>query len=197
MSILVKVCGLREERHVDGAIAAGAGALGFVFAASPRRIAPERALAISKHVPLGVKRVAVMLHPGNDEWLAVLQHFRPDVLQTDAEDFAALDIPDDLECWPVFRKGDDVVGTETPFVYEGARSGQGETVNWSAAAGVARRGNMILAGGLRPENVAMAIQTVRPYGVDASSGLESATGQKDSRLIKEFINAVRAAEKTV
>lgn len=197
MSVLVKVCGLREERHVVDAMEAGAAALGFVFAASPRQITPEKALAICKHVPLNVKRVAVMLHPGNDEWLAVLEHFRPDVLQTDAEDFAALEIPDDIECWPVFREGNDVPRTETTYVYEGSRSGHGETVNWSAAAGVARHGNMVLAGGLRPDNVAVAIQTVRPYGVDASSGLESAPGQKDSRLIREFINAVRAVEKNL
>ncbi|MGI9233540.1 MAG: phosphoribosylanthranilate isomerase [Woeseiaceae bacterium] len=197
MRVLVKICGLREERHVVDALDAGADALGFVFAASARQITPQKACTISKHVPLGVKRVAVMLHPGNDEWLAVLEHFRPDVLQTDAEDLAALDIPDGLECWPVFREGSDIVGTGSTYLYEGAKSGQGETVNWSAAADVARHGNMVLAGGLRPDNVATAIQTVKPYGVDASSGLESAPGQKDSRLIREFVRAVRAVEKNV
>jgi phosphoribosylanthranilate isomerase len=80
-------------------------------------------------------------------------------------------------------------------LYEGAKSGQGETVDWSRAAKIAERGNMILAGGLGPDNVADAIRAVRPWGVDVSSGVESAPGQKDPRLIQAFITAARAAEK--
>jgi phosphoribosylanthranilate isomerase len=81
------------------------------------------------------------------------------------------------------------------FVYEGAESGAGETVDWSRAAGIAERGSMILAGGLTPGNVAEAITRVRPWGVDVSSGVESERGVKDSELIRQFIGAVRAAEK--
>ena len=195
MSLLIKICGLRDERHVAVAVEAGAGALGFVFAESSREVTPKIARSISNAVPRNVKRVAVMLHPANDEWQRVLQQFEPDVLQTDAEDFNALEVPASVECWPVYREGQsrpDVAGT---WVYEGPKSGQGETVNWSAAARLARSGGMILAGGLGPENVAVAIETVRPSGVDVSSGVESAPGQKDSRLIKEFISAAKAAEK--
>ena len=194
MSVLVKVCGLKEKRHVADAVEAGAGAVGFVFAASPRQVTPATARSISDSVPPQVKRVAVMLHPTNDEWLAVLEQFAPDVLQTDADDFDVLEIPANVERWPVFRQGHSEPDTDSTYVFEGAKSGQGETVDWSAAAGLARRGNMVLAGGLSAENVATAIRTVRPFGVDASSGLESALGQKESRRIMEFINAVRAAE---
>jgi phosphoribosylanthranilate isomerase len=197
MTLLVKVCGLREQHHVDDAVDAGAGALGFVFAASPRQVTPAEARSISAHVPRHVRRVAVMLHPGNDEWLAVLEQFAPDVLQTDARDFDSLDVPESVERWPVYREGGLAPETDGTYVYEGPQSGHGETVDWSAAAELAQRGNMVLAGGLNADNVAQAIRTVRPFGVDASSGLESAPGQKDSQLITEFINAAKAAEKTL
>lgn len=194
MRLLVKICGLREERHVKDAVQAGAGALGFVFAESARRVTPEEARAIAGSVPSGVKRVAVMLHPANDEWLAVLNTFAPDALQTDAEDFAELDVPATVERWPVFREGGCSPATSGTYVYEGARSGRGEAVDWSTAADVARQGQMILAGGLGPDNVAHAIQIVRPFGIDVSSGVESSPGRKDSQLIREFINAAKAAE---
>ena len=200
--MFVKICGLRTREHVDAAIAAGADAVGFVFAESVRRIDPVAAAEITDSVPDDVRKVAVMLHPSNDEWQDVLAGFQPDVLQTDAEDFAMLDVPASIERWPVYRERNkvadpiilDLKGSAT-FLYEGAKSGQGETVDWSRAANVATQGNMILAGGLAPDNVAAAIRAVRPWGVDVSSGVESAPGQKDSRRIQEFISAARAAEK--
>ena len=81
------------------------------------------------------------------------------------------------------------------FVYEGAASGVGETVDWDRAALVSGQGRMILAGGLGAENVAQAIRQARPWGVDVSSGIESQPGKKDLGKIREFISAVRAAEK--
>jgi len=83
------------------------------------------------------------------------------------------------------------------YLYEGARSGSGEAVDWSRAAELARSGNMILAGGLSVGNVAEAISIVRPFGVDVSSAVESAPGEKDSQLIREFISAAKAAEKNL
>lgn len=195
MSLLVKICGLRDKRHVADAVEAGAGALGFVFAESPRKVTPEIARSISDIVPNTVKRVAVMMHPAKEEWQDVLQTFEPDVLQTDAEDIDGLEIPASVECWPVFREGRSKPDTRGTYVYEGPKSGHGQTVDWSAAAELARFGRMVLAGGLSAKNVAIAIQTVRPFGVDVSSAVESAPGQKDSRLIREFIVAARAAER--
>ena len=116
-------------------------------------------------------------------------------MQTDAEDFASLEIPADIECWPVFREGGGTTPTAGTYVYEGRKSGSGETVDWSKAAEIARHGQMILAGGLAEDNVREAIQTVRPWGVDVSSGIESLPGYKDHELIRRFISAVRAAEK--
>ena len=201
--MFVKICGLIAEEHVQVAADSGADAVGFVFADSVRRIDPARAAAISKSVPGSIRKVAVMLHPSNDEWQQVLADFEPDVLQTDAEDFDGLDVPASIERWPVYRETNKVAdpfklspkGSATLFLYEGAKSGQGETVDWTLAADIARQGNMILAGGLGPDNVADAIRTVRPWGVDVSSGVEAAPGQKDAQLIRTFISAARAAEK--
>lgn len=194
--MFVKICGLSSVEHVQAAIDAGADAVGFVFAESVRRVEPGHAADISNEVPDTIKRVAVMLHPTNEEWQRVLRAFRPDVLQTDADDFANLEVPADVECWPVYREGNTVSGTVfSTFVYEGPKSGQGETVDWARAAEVARQGNMILAGGLGAANIAEAIATVRPFGVDVSSAVESAPGQKDPARIREFISAARAAEK--
>lgn len=194
--MLVKICGLREQEHVQAAVAAGADAVGFVFADSVRRIEPADAAAIAANVPAHVKRVAVMLHPSNDDWQRVLRDFSPDVLQTDAEDFAGLDVPDNVERWPVYRQGSAMVVNTSTFLYEGANSGQGETVDWSQAAEVATRGRMILAGGISAANVAEAVAIAKPFGVDVSSGVESVRGQKNSTLIRQFINAARAAEQT-
>jgi phosphoribosylanthranilate isomerase len=194
MSLLVKICGMTDERAVDAAVRAGADAVGFVFAESPRRITPQQARSISMDLSPGVLRVAVMLHPGNDEWQEVLDVFQPDVLQTDATDFDYLDVPSNIRRWPVIREGDNVDTMPTQFVYEGRSSGKGETIDWDLAAKLARRGRMILAGGLDAGNVGAALVRVRPFGVDVSSAVESAPGRKDLRKIREFINAVRTAQ---
>jgi len=197
VSVFVKICGLGKEEHVSAAVDAGADAVGFVFAKSVREISPAKAVAICVNVPPHIKRVAVMLHPANDDWQKVLEEFRPDVLQTDAEDFALLDVPEVVEQWPVYREGRSEPDTRATYVFEGPKSGQGETVDWSRAATLAEHGRMILAGGLAVNNVANAIKTVRPFGVDVSSAVESAPGLKDSQLIKEFVSAAKAAEKTL
>jgi phosphoribosylanthranilate isomerase len=197
MSVLVKICGFRSEEQVRAAVDAGADAVGFVFAKSVREIAPAEAAAISANVPSHIRRVAVMRHPADGDWQEVLQLFSPDVLQTDAQDFASLKVPDSVERWPVYRQGGALPDTEGTYIFEGSKSGQGTTVNWSRAAILAESGRMILAGGLAVHNVAEAIATVWPFGVDVSSGVESAPGQKDSLLINEFVSAVRAAEKNL
>ena len=193
----MKICGLRTSNDVAVAIDAGADAVGFVFAKSVRQITPGEAAAISMSVPANVRRVAVMLHPSDAEWQAVLSTFEPDVLQTDAEDFAGLHVPDSVERWPVFREGGEPPDTQGCFVYEGPKSGHGQPVDWSAAAQLARDRKMILAGGLSAGNVATAIDTVSPYGVDVSSAVESSPGRKDAGMIRKFVSAARAAERKV
>ncbi len=195
MTPLVKICGLTDLVAVTAAVDAGADAIGFVFAESPRRVSVQHAAAISADVPSGIKRVAVMLHPSNDDWLQVKSDFEPDVLQTDLADFEYLEVPGEIEKWPVLREGAMPAGDSLPdmFVYEGTASGSGETVDWQLAAQLAKRGRMILAGGLSIENVTAAIGQVAPFGIDVSSGVESAPGKKDTAKISAFIDAVRAA----
>ena len=103
MAVFVKICGLTTPDIVSAAIEAGADALGFVFADSPRRVTVDRARDMTRNVPAHVIRVAVMRHPTQAEWDEVASGFRPDWLQTDAEDFARLSIGEDVVPMPVFR----------------------------------------------------------------------------------------------
>lgn len=197
MNVFIKICGLRDAVTVQAAAAAGADAVGFVFAESPRQVDVQQACKAAAEVPPGILRVAVMRHPSAKAWNAVRDGFAPDVLQTDAADFASLEVPAHIQRWPVIREGDAATRGELPatFVYEGRSSGTGQTVDWDVASRLAAAGRMILAGGLGPANVGDAVRTVRPWGVDVSSGVESAPGRKDAGRIREFIGAVRAAER--
>ena len=197
MNVLVKICGLRNAADVTAAVDAGADAIGFVFAESVRRVTAAEAAQATAQLRTDIRKVAVMRHPSDEEWQEVLLEFRPDLLQTDIEDFETLDVPDAVQRLPVIREGHVVLNEELPdvFIYEGASSGQGEIVDWKRAAGIAARGKMILAGGLSAQNIGEAIATVRPFGVDVSSAVETEPGVKNPELIQEFIDAVRAAEK--
>lgn len=195
MSCLVKICGLKHVATVDAAVQAGADALGFVFAKSVRQVTARHAAFIAANVPENVLRVAVMMHPTAQEWEEVKTIFCPDVLQTDAEDFKELDVPDEITKWPVIREGTISADEDLPntFVYEGKTSGQGETVDWGFAAGLAVRGQLILGGGLNQDNVVDAIRRAKPFGVDVSSAVESSPGEKDPDLIRSFVDTVRKA----
>jgi len=191
MSLFVKICGITDIDAGMSAAAAGADAVGFVFADSPRQLSPSQALAISGELPPALLRVAVFRDPVLAEIEEVLERFTPDVVQADV---GALDGLHDFTTLQVYREG----GVERPdggrFLYEGLVSGAGQTVDLSKAAAMARLGEMVLAGGLRPDNVGRAIVKVRPHGVDVSSGVETAPGRKDPSLIRSFVAAARAAE---
>jgi phosphoribosylanthranilate isomerase len=95
---------------------------------------------------------------------------------------------------PVVRAGAALPRPLPPrLLFEGPVSGRGETADWAQARELARGTELVLAGGLRPANVATAIERVRPYGVDVSSGVESQPGVKAPALILEFVQAARAA----
>jgi phosphoribosylanthranilate isomerase len=191
----VKICGLTTPDAVAAAVAAGADAVGFVFhPGSPRHVTAEAARALAAGVPRDRAVVAVTRHPPQalvDEIMAVL---RPTHLQTDAADLPALALPHGLETLPVLRTG-GARPEEWPerFLYEAPASGAGHLADWDEARLLARRGGLVLAGGLSPANVARAIRTVAPFGVDVSSGVERAPGAKDPALIAEFVAAARAA----
>jgi phosphoribosylanthranilate isomerase len=196
----VKICGLKTERAVAAAVAAGADAVGFVFAESPRRITPARAMALCRDLPPIIMKVAVMRHPVQADWDAVWSGFDPDWLQTDAGDLPGLTLPEPVTVLPVYRDRpelDEATATGADLLlFEAAASGQGLRADWDRASRLAARTRVILAGGLTPENVGAAIHRVRPFGVDVSSGVESRPGVKDPARIEDFIAAVREAERT-
>jgi phosphoribosylanthranilate isomerase len=191
MSIFVKICGLTDEIAAEACADAGVDAAGFVFAVSPRRLTPERANEIASALPDGIARVAVFRHPTRDEVEQVLQEFTPDLVQADHEAVPSLA---GLPCLPVYRESASIDPEHRRFLYEGAISGVGRIVDLRLAASTARLGEMVLAGGLRPDNVGRVIAEVRPFGVDVSSGVESMPGVKDPALIRSFVAAARAAE---
>ena len=193
--MFIKICGLSTPDDVAAAVAAGADALGFVFAASPRQVTPGQARALCGSLGRRVIRVAVMRHPSAGDWAQVRDVFEPDWLQTDAENFATLGR---LGCkpLPVYRNACPSAGRMPErILFEGVQSGHGERADWPGAARVAARTRVILAGGLDCDNVVEAIEAVQPWGVDVSSGVERTRGVKDPRKIREFIARVRASER--
>jgi phosphoribosylanthranilate isomerase len=198
--VFVKICGLKSELAVQAAVDAGADALGFVFADSPRRVSPEQAASITKNLPAHIARVAVMLRPSREDWNKVRDVFKPDWLQTDADDFSLLDIPEATGRFPVYRDkqsfdfDSDSFDWPAHILFEGARSGVGLRPDWGHAAQLARHTCMMLAGGLDPQNVKEAILQVHPWGVDVSSGVEISPGVKDPEKIAAFVAAAREAE---
>ncbi|HWK50880.1 MAG TPA: phosphoribosylanthranilate isomerase [Steroidobacter sp.] len=194
-ALWVKVCGLTTADAVAAAVDAGVNAVGFVFAESKRKVTALQAAELARDVPRDILRVAVMLHPSQAELDEVWSQFRPDVLQTDVDDLATLQVPAELQVTPVFRAGRELPATlPTRLLFEGPVSGTGETTDWSAAARLAARTQLILAGGLQPSNVAAAIAIARPFGVDVSSGVEARPGVKDSQKIYDFVRNARAAD---
>ena len=204
MAIWVKICGLTTREAVEAAVAAGADAVGFVFAPSKRQVTAAQAVQLAQGVPRRIPRVAVMLHPTQSQLDEVWAEFRPDVLQTDVEDLQTLRVPMGLSVMPVVRNGVGLkpdlqappVGRASArhqrVLFEGPVSGVGSTSDWNSAAQLARTTQLVLAGGLNATNVADAIAAVRPFGVDVSSGVEASPGIKDPARIHEFVRRARA-----
>ncbi len=196
MKIWVKICGLTEAVAVDAALDAGADAVGFVFAPSPRQISTGAALALKRRIGGRAETVAVMRHPVRELANQVMRELEPDYLQADMVEASQLALPAGCEYLPVLREGRVADTRRLPprVLYEGEHSGVGQLANWDLAHELARRTRVVLAGGLSPDNVVDAIRLVRPCGVDVSSGVESAPGHKDPARIRDFVAAVREVE---
>lgn len=194
--MFVKICGMNSPEAVEAAVAAGVDALGFVFAESPRQVTPEQAKALCANVPAHITRIAVMRHPHKEQWERVIEIFEPNWFQTDAEDFKWIKLPQTCTALPVYRDGNTPADTDLPdrLLFEGLQSGSGRIADWDEAYGLARVTEVVLAGGLTIDNVADAVRFVRPWGVDVSSGVERARGEKDPDKIKEFVARVRAID---
>jgi phosphoribosylanthranilate isomerase len=192
--MFIKICGMTSEAAVIAAVECGVDAIGFVFAPSVRRVTPQRAAELSAQAPRDLLRVAVTAHPEQRLIDEIVEHFEPDWLQTDIDDLVTLKLPDELTVLPVLRSDEaDPKNLPPRVLFEGPVSGRGVSTNWQRAALLAERSEVILAGGLHAANVGEAIRSVRPFGVDVSTGVESAPGVKDARRMAEFVTAVRNA----
>lgn len=195
MDVVVKICGLTTPEAVEAVVCAGADRAGFVFAPSPRQVSARQAAQLAAALPPRIERVAVFKHAEQGVVDAVLDAFRADWVQADVHSLARLRLPAHVRPLPVVRDGqaDELVCMPSPLLYEAPVSGQGVRADWQAAATLASRHWLMLAGGLNPGNVGEALRRVRPAGVDVSSGVERATGVKDPQRIADFLAAVRAA----
>jgi len=190
----IKICGLTGADGVIAAAEAKVDAIGFVFAPSPRQVTPGQAAQLAALAPKGILRIAVAQHPLQMKVDEICKILKPDYFQTDVEDLRELKIPAHIKVLPVVR-----FGRKTPdplparMLFEGPTSGIGELADWGRAAELARQTEVILAGGLSALNVEKAIEAVRPFGVDVSTGVEDHPGVKSPEKIAEFVSLVRAA----
>ena len=200
MRVGVKVCGLTTPFAVRAAVDAGADAVGFVFAKSPRQVTIEQAARLCADVPPFVTRVAVMRWPSAPALARVLAAVPVDVVQLYPSPGDPAPELGQRRYLPAFCDSDDldarlaVVAPDGPVLLDGARAGHGEAADWTRIAGIARDRPVVLAGGLDPDNVQAAIRAVRPVAVDVSSGVESSPGIKDASRIADFVAAVREME---
>ena len=190
----IKICGMTTPVAVSTALACEVDAIGFVFAASVRQVTTQRASELAAAARGRIACVAVTRHPTREQVAEILRDFTPDILQTDIDDIAGLNLPKTLSVLPVMRPGLQA-SCELPgrILYEGPVSGSGQTTDWTIAAELARRCDVILAGGLNPLNVGVAVRQVRPFGVDVSSGVEEQPGVKSADRIEKFVAAARMA----
>jgi phosphoribosylanthranilate isomerase len=193
-AVFIKICGMTTPEAVRAALDCNVDAIGFVFAPSVRNVNAQRASELAAPARHKVACVAVTRHPERLLVDAILRDFKPDILQTDIEDLDALDLPRTLSVLPVMRPGPQpACALPRRVLFEGPVSGSGKTTDWNEAAELARRAEVILAGGLDAGNVAAAIRQVRPFGVDVSSGVEQSPGIKSTQKIEQFVAAARAA----
>jgi len=205
--LFVKVCGITSPEDAACAAEAGADAIGMVFwPGSPRAVSLDRALAIGAVLPSSVVKVGVFVDASRDEMARVADAAGLDLLQLHGEEppellaglprraLKAIRVGSGFVAEDALRYGDalglllDTRSAETP-------GGTGRAFDWSLVRGVRERARfVVLAGGLTPDNLSAALAAVRPHGVDASSGLETAPGRKDPARVRAFVAAARAAE---
>lgn len=197
----VKICGLKEVQHVQAAVQAGADAIGFVFAPSKRQVTIEQAQQLAKHVPDGIKKIGVFVNPTPEELRSAVLTVPLDYVQYHGEEspeyiiqqgypsIKALSVrcAEDVQAatnYDVDYYLFDAPGTD----YKG---GSGHTFDWTLleAAGIPQH-KLILAGGLKLDNIQEALSLVSPFMVDVSSGVET-EGSKDTAKITAFLQAVK------
>ena len=202
-AVRVKICGITRVEDALAAAAAGADAIGLVFyAGSPRAVGVEQARAIIAALPPFVTTVGLFVDAGRDELAHILASVPLDLLQfhgdESAEQCEGFGRPY-IKALRV-RAGDDIVARVADYpgaqgilldaYVEGVPGGTGEAFDWSLIPQRLSK-PLILAGGLRPDNVAAAVAQVRPYAVDVSGGVEASKGIKDAQKVGAFIRVAR------
>jgi len=201
----IKICGITNEADARHAAACGADALGLVFyLKSPRAVSPEQARRIVAALPPFVTTVGLFVNEAPDKVREIVDYCGLDVIQLHGDETPAQCLYPPRRVLKALRvKGEEsLVGAENYQVsallldawHPDSYGGTGCLGDWELAAQVAAERPVVLAGGLTPDNVAEAIRRVRPYGVDVSSGVEIAPGQKDPERVAAFIRNARAAD---
>ena len=208
--VKVKICGITN--YDDAAMAAdlGADALGFIFASSPRKTDADRALEIIKKLPPFVKSVGVFVNDNLKKINDIIEYCGLDIIQLHGDEspevckrlmprtIKALKIKDTGKDEDFLEYSSKVKAFLLDTYSEKIPGGTGRTFNWNRAIEIKKSGvPIILAGGLNPSNIRKAIETVRPYGVDVSSGIEERPGKKDHSLMKELFDNLRKEEKVI
>lgn len=202
MSLRIKIEGITSIEDALAAVEAGADALGFVFAPSPRRITPEAAAAIIRELPPFVTTVGLVV---DQDPRPILTVCAVDVMQfhgSESPEEIARSARRAIKAFRVREAADLEQLSQYPaaaaFLLDayvpGVAGGTGRSFPWELASEARRfEKPVIVAGGLTPENVALCIRTTMPYGVDVASGVESAPGRKDHAMVRDFIAAARTA----
>ncbi len=200
--VRVKICGITNEDDALFAVAAGADALGFVFASSPRRVSLDKAFDIIRRLPPFVQTVGVFVDAEIEEVIFCRNQLKLDLIQlsgNEDNDYIRAIGPRVVKSVHVKNGVEpdlDAHGSATILLdttCNGLMGGTGKTFDWGIAAKAAILRPVILAGGLNPENVVDAITQVRPYAVDVSTGVEIEPGRKNHEKIKCFIQRAKTA----
>ena len=207
--VRIKICGITSAADAQAAIEAGANLLGFNFyAKSPRHIAEDQAAEIRARLPKRVKAVGIFVNRLPADVITLRSSVGLDAVQlhgdetpeTVAEIAPVVQVIKAFRVEPEFPLATlDEYSQAFAFLFDAAHTGQyggtGRTTDWDVARRASLKHRIILAGGLKVENVAAAVRIVKPYGIDVASGVESSPGKKDQGLLREFIQEVRRAER--
>jgi phosphoribosylanthranilate isomerase len=203
MMVKVKICGITSPADALAAATAGADAVGFNFyRPSPRYIDPERAHAIRLSLPPFVAAVGVFVDKPAEDVREIARHCCLDYVQLHGhESPATASRLKDLRVIKAIRVGSDddlrqldkfdAVAFLLDTRVEGKPGGTGKSFDWDLARRATSRARILLAGGLRPDNVADAVRIVRPYAVDVASGVEEEPGVKSRKLVSQFVRRAK------
>jgi phosphoribosylanthranilate isomerase len=213
MSVLIKICGLRTAEALDVSLHAGAEMVGFVFfPPSPRHLDLAAARLLGARVKGRALKVALSVDADDGLLAAIIEALAPDILQLHGRESPkrvlavkarfrlpvmkaiAVETRDDLASVPEYAEVADRLIFDAHAPHDATRpGGLGKPFEWRLLKNLDPRVPFMLSGGLNPDNVAEAIAITRAGGVDVSSGVERAPGDKDPDLIRAFIRAARGA----